>query len=97
MTGVAGVTEEVHVERTGTTGCSGDPESTAINTSRRSCVCRCRSTSCFWCSHISFRYLRIFGWFSGNAEVNKLRRTEDTRCKGLHATRVICGDSQAIG
>lgn len=98
-TGVAGgtgVTEEAHVGRTGTFGCSGGPERTAINTSRRSCFCCYCSASCFWRSEISFRYPRISGWLSGNA-ANRLcwtGRTGDTPCKGLDATLAICGDGR---
>ena len=95
-TGVTGVTEEVQVGRTSTFGCSGCPERTAINASRRSCVCRCCSASCFWRSEISFRYPRISGWLSGSV-ANRLRwtgRTGDTPCKGLDITLAICGDGR---
>ena len=92
LIGVAGVTEGVHLERTGTFGCSGDPDRTEINALKRSCVCRCCLMSYFRCSEISFRYPRISGWISVNAEVNKLCWTENTHCKGLHATLVICED-----
>ena len=74
-TGVTGVTEEVQVGRTSTFGCSGCPERTAINASRRSCVCRCCSASCFWRSEISFRYPRISGWLSGSV-ANRLGLAE---------------------